>query len=142
MSVNAVTHINLRGQARQALKFYHSVFGGEITTVTYSQMGNVHNASDADNIIWGQVASDNGFRVMAYDVPAGTPWSQGENAFFVSLRGDTAQEVTAYWEQLSDGAQIVQMLAPSQWSALYGMLKDKFGVVWVVDVVAPYSSKS
>ena len=137
MPIKTVTHINLRGQARQALEFYHSIFGGDKAMTTYRQMGNVQDASDADNIVWGQVASDNGFSIMAYDVPSGMPWNQGENAFFISLRGDTAQEVAAYWEKLSDGAKIVQALAPAPWTALYGMLKDKFGIVWVVDVVAP-----
>lgn len=140
MSVHTVTHINFRGQARNALEFYHSVFGGQVTLVTYSQMGYVQDPGDADHIVWGQVAAGNGFKVMAYDVPARMPWNPGENAFFVSLRGDTAEEITAHWNKLSDGAQIVQPLAPSPWAPLYGMLKDRFGVVWVLDVVAPYSA--
>lgn len=34
---------------------------------------------------------------------------------------------------------IVQPLTPAQWAPLYGMLKDHFGVVWVVDVVSEYN---
>ena len=41
MSVNAVTHLNFRGDARHALEFYHSVFGGELTITSYEDMGNV-----------------------------------------------------------------------------------------------------
>lgn len=140
MPVNAVTHINFRSQAREALAFYHSVFGGGITLVTYSQMDQVQDPADADHIVWGQVAGDNGFKVMAYDVPARMPWSPGENAFFVSLRGETSEEITAHWNKLSEGAQVVQPLAPSPWAPLYGMLKDRFGVVWVLDVAAPYQT--
>jgi PhnB protein len=76
---------------------------------------------------------------MAYDVPSRLPWNQGENAFFVSLRGQTSDEISAYWEKLSEGATIVQPLEPAQWAPLYGMLKDQFGVVWVVDVATPYN---
>lgn len=140
MSVNAVTHLNFRGDARQALAFYHSVFGGDVAIVTYKDLGNVQDPSDADQVIWGQVAADNGFRVMAYDVPARMPWSQGENAFFVSLRGETSEEIAAYWQKLSAGATIVQALEPAQWAPLYGMLRDQFGVVWVVDVVSPHNA--
>ena len=136
MSVTTVTHINLRGQARAALAFYHAVFGGELALVTYAQAGNVQSPADAENVIWGQVVAANGFRVMAYDVPAAMPWNQGENAFFVSLRGDDADEITALWHKLREGGAVVHALAPSQWSPLYGMLKDRFGVVWVVDVAA------
>lgn len=140
MSVNAVTHLNFRGDARHALEFYHSVFGGDVAIVSYKDAGNVQEPIEADQVMWGQVAADNGFRVMAYDVPSRMQWNQGENAFFVSLRGETSQEVAEYWEKLSDGATIVQALAPAQWAPLYGMLKDQFGVTWVVDVVSPYSA--
>ncbi|MER5302547.1 MULTISPECIES: VOC family protein [Streptomyces] len=138
MSVNAVTHLNFRGDARAALTFYQSVFGGEAVMVTYKDAGNVQEPSEADQVMWGQVAAGNGFRVMAYDVPSRLPWNRGENAFFISLRGETPEEITAYWEKLSDGATVLQPLGPAQWAPLYGMLKDRFGVTWVLDVVVEY----
>ncbi|MGW0762637.1 VOC family protein [Streptomyces sp. NPDC002814] len=140
MSVNAVTHLNFRGDARAALTFYQSVFTGHMVMVTYKDAGNVKDPSEADQVMWGQVAADSGFRVMAYDVPSHLPWNRGENAFFVSLRGETAEEITSYWEKLSDGADIVQPLEPAQWAPLYGMLTDRFGVTWVVDVATEYSA--
>jgi PhnB protein len=140
MSVSAVIHLNFRGDARAALEFYQSVFDGTLAIVTYKDAGNVQAPSDAEQVMWGQVDAPNGFRVMAYDVPASMAWNQGENAFFLSLRGETSQEISAYWEKLSQGATIVQALAPAQWAPLYGMLKDQFGVVWVVDVVSHYNA--
>ncbi|NUR84425.1 MAG: VOC family protein [Nonomuraea sp.] len=136
MSVSTVTHLNFRGDARAALTFYQSVFGGDLAVVTYGDAGDLRDPAAAGQVMWGQVAAANGFRVMAYDVPASMPWDQGENAFFVSLRGETAGEVEAYWEKLREGATVVQPLGPAQWAPLYGMLKDRYGVVWVVDVVA------
>jgi PhnB protein len=136
MSVTTVTHINLRGQARAALAFYQAVFSGELTQVTYAQMGNVQDPADAEHIIWGQVVAANGFRIMACDVAAATPWHQGENAYFISLRGDSVEEIAALWRKLGEGGAVLQALAPTVWTPLYGMLKDRFGVVWVVDVAA------
>ncbi|MFI6600872.1 VOC family protein [Nonomuraea sp. NPDC050536] len=136
MSVNAVTHLNFRGEARAALTFYQSVFGGDVVMVTYKDAGNVQDRSEADQVMWGQVAATGGFRVMAYDVPSRMPYNEGENAFFVSVRGEAAEEVTAYWEKLSDGATVLQPLGPAQWAPLYGMLRDRFGVTWVMDVIA------
>jgi PhnB protein len=140
MSVDTVTHLNFRGEARAALTFYQSVFGGDVAMVTYKDAGNVQEPAEADQVMWGQVAAASGFRVMAYDVPAHLPWNQGENAFFVSLRGQAAEEVSAYWEKLSSGATVLQPLGPAQWAPLYGMLKDRFGVTWVVDVVSEYNA--
>lgn len=65
--------------------------------------------------------------MMAYDVPSRLPYAPGENPFFVSLRGDTAEEITQYWEKLSEDATVVQRLGPAQWAPLYGMLTDLSG---------------
>ena len=134
MSMSTTTHLNFRGEALAALEFYKSVFGGELMALTYEQAQNVQDPADAERIMWGQVATPNGFRVMAYDVPAAMPWEQGENAFFVSVRGDDADEISRCWEGLAVDATIRQPLGPAAWAPLYGMLQDRFGVVWVMDV--------
>lgn len=139
MSVRAVTHLNFRGNARQALAFYQSVFGGNVTVVTYQDLGDVQDPSETNQVAWGEVAAESGFRIMAYDVQVRKPWNQGENAFYVALRVETDEEITAYWEKLVAGATILQELAPAQWGPMYGMLKDQFGVTWVMDVVSQWA---
>jgi PhnB protein len=136
MTVQTTTHLNFRGQAREALAFYQSVFGGAQTIVTYGDLGAAQDAAQAQHVIWGQVASDQGFRIMAYDVQPEKPWSPGENAFYVSVRGTGAEEITGHWAKLREGATVLQPLGPSAWSPLYGMLTDRFGVTWVLDVMA------
>ena len=136
MTVQTTTHLNFRGQAREALEFYHSVFGGERTIVTYGDLGATQGAAQAEHVIWGQVASDQGFRIMAYDVQPEKAWNPGENAFYVSVRGPSPEAITAYWEKLRVGASVLQPLGASAWSPLYGMLTDRFGVTWVMDVMA------
>jgi PhnB protein len=137
MSVQTVTHLNFRGQARAALAFYQGVFGGDVVIATYRDFGRTDNPEEADQVIWGQVTAASGFRVMAFDVPASTPYHAGENAFFVSVRSDAADEVRALWDKLAEGGTVIHALAPAQWSPLYGMLRDRFGVTWLLDVAAP-----
>ncbi|GAB3162415.1 VOC family protein [Microbispora hainanensis] len=139
MSVTTTTHLNFRGDARAALGFYHSVFGGNVVAVTYKDADITQNPDEADWVMWGQVTADNGFHVMAYDVPSHTPWHPGENAVFVSVRGDDTDEITTLWDRLTAGSTVVRPLEPVQWAPLYGMLKDPFGVVWVLDVAAPHN---
>ena len=140
MSVNTVAHLNFRGDARTALEFYRSVFSGELRIVTYGQMGNVQEPSEANQVVWGQVTSQSGVNVMAFDVPSTLPWSRGEHSFYLSLRGSDADEIAGYWDKLAANAIIVQPLGPSQWAPLYGMLNDQFGITWVVDVVSDDSA--
>lgn len=140
MTVQTTTHLNFRGQAREALGFYQSVFGGQQIIATYADFGNVQDPAQADQVIWGQVASEQGFRIMAYDVQTEKPWHPGENAVYVSVRGTAAEEITSFWEKLHDGATVLQPLGPAAWSPLYGMLKDRFGVTWVLDVMPDHPS--
>ena len=133
-STTANIHLNFRGKARAALEFYQSVFGGHLAVVSYADAGAVQNPAEADQVLWGQVAAESGFRIMAYDVPSSLPWDPGTNAFFLSLRGTSPEQIKGYWEGLAPSASIIQPLGTSPWSPLYGMLKDKFGITWVLDL--------
>lgn len=136
MTIKTVAHINFRGHARNALSFYQSVFGGDLIIVTHAQAYGTQDASESELVGWGQVTSDAGFIVMAFDVPQAMSHDAGEIPFFISVRGADSDEISAYWAKLSDGGNIVMPLVPSAWAKLYGMVKDKFGVTWVLDVPA------
>jgi len=155
MSITTTTHLNFRGDARAALEFYQSVFGGTITIATYGDFGMPADAPGAENVVFGQVESADGFRVMAYDIAGQTAQAGGSAAsvgatrrengvtltdqpFFVSVRGATLEEVQGFWAALSAGASVVEPLAASAWSPGFGMLTDRFGVTWILDVAAAY----
>ena len=158
MSITTTTHLNFRGTARQALEFYGSVFGGDVTLATYGDFGMPTDAPGADKVVFGQVENAEGLRLMAYDVPGATEDSAAEDGaatagtttrengvtltdrtFFQSLRADSLDELTGYWDALAEGATIVESLAASAWSPGFGMLTDRFGVTWVLDVRAAYA---
>jgi len=155
MSITTTTHLNFRGDARAALGFYQSVFGGDVSIATYGDFGMPKDAPGADNVVFGQVETADGFRVMAYDIPGQTGGSADaagsthrengvtitDQPFFVSVRGETLDEVQGYWAALSVGASIVEPLAASAWSPGFGMLTDRFGVTWILDVAAVYAAE-
>jgi PhnB protein len=138
MTTTVLPHLNFQGDARAALAFYQSVFGGDLALVTYADAHNVQDPADADRVMWGQVRAPDGFGVMAYDVPTGQPHDRGVASFFVSVRGDDPDALTAQWERLADGATILAPLAPAQWAPLYGMLTDRFGITWVLDIAVAH----
>ncbi|MBQ3360481.1 MAG: VOC family protein [Microbacterium sp.] len=150
MTVQTTTHLNFRGDARAALDFYGSVFGGHVVVNTYADFGMPAELPGADNVVFGLVAAENGFRVMAYDIPgnaasglAGGGSTRRENnttitdqAVFVSISAATLDELQTYWDGLAEDAEVIEPLAASAWSAGFGMLTDKFGVTWSASVTA------
>jgi PhnB protein len=155
MSVTAVAHLNFHGRAREALEFYGSVFGGEVAVASYADFGMPADLPGADRVVWGQVSADSGFRVMAYDVPAqgaaadpapAARTTRRENGmtittepFFLSVRGETVDEVGALWAKLAAGATVVEDFGPARWAPAFGMLTDRFGVTWILDVATSYT---
>ncbi len=139
MSITTTTHVNLRGTARAALDHYRDVFGGEVAIVTYGDAGDSSDGAQPTEVMWGQVTSPAGLHLMAYDVPAGRAHDAGVASYFVSVRGTDADEIRGYWDRLAgenSGASIVVPLGPAGWAPLYGMVTDRFGVTWVLDVEA------
>ena len=148
MTIQTTTHLNFRGDARQALEFYESVFGGHAVINTYADFGMPADAPGSDKVVFGVVAADSGFRVMGYDVPGRTEGgiSGGgsthreynvtitDQALFVSIGSDSFAELEGYWGALSVDATIIEPLAASAWSAGFGMLTDRFGVTWSISV--------
>ncbi|MCP2030291.1 PhnB protein [Okibacterium sp. HSC-33S16] len=140
MPVTTTPHLNFRGDARAALEFYQSVFGGHSVIVTNEDAHSVETPDEAQQVKFGQVIGENGFQIMAYDVPASVSYDQGDKSMFVSVRGGSAEEIAELWNKLTTGSTIIDDLSPSFFSPAYGMLKDQFGVVWVLDVAVAYSA--
>lgn len=135
MSLTTTTHLNFRGQARQALDLYASIFGADVAAFTY---GDAHVDADgavSDQLMWGGFQAANGLSVMAFDVPPGRPFNRGTDSVFVSVRSDDAEEITKCFTVLAEEGTVRTPLGPAPWGApLYGMLDDRFGITWVLDV--------
>ena len=140
MTVTTTPHLNFRGDARAALELYHSVFGGQLVVVTNEDAHRVETPDEAQQVTFGQVVAESGFQVMAYDVPASVTYDQGEKSLFVSVRSDSAEEISELWGRFVERATIVTDLGPAEYSPLFGMLEDPFGVVWVLDVAVAYDA--
>jgi PhnB protein len=136
MTVTTTTHVNFRGQAREAFGFYQSVFGGDLSLATYADIHSVESPEQADHIAFGRVKAANGFDIMAYDVQPSKGYNSGENPSYVTLQGNDRDEIKAQWDGLADGATILIPLAPAPFAPLYGMVTDRFGVTWIVGVEA------
>lgn len=132
-------YLNFRGTAKEALEFYHSVFGGDLTVSSFAELG-MDDVPEADRglVMHGQLETPSGFTLMASDVPSHMDYTTGTNQFSISLSGpsDEDAELRGYWQTLGEGGQIVEPLATAPWGASFGMLTDRFGINWMVNISA------
>jgi PhnB protein len=125
-------YINFRDNARQAMEFYQSVFGGDLVLHTFGEYGSP-DTPGADNIMHGMLETAKGFTLMASDAPPGMEHSSTGN-ITVSLSGDDADELRGYWQKLSAGGNVSVPLEKQMWGDEFGMCEDQFGVPWMVNI--------
>jgi PhnB protein len=128
-------YISFDGNARSAMEFYESVFGGTLTLSTFGEAGGMEGP-DADKIMHGMLETPSGFTLMAADNPPGTEHKPGNNVA-VSLSGDAGDELRGYWQKLSDSGTVAVPLEKQMWGDEFGMCDDRFAITWMVNIGQP-----
>ena len=82
-----------------------------------------------------RLARPAGFTLMAADTPPEMSWNPGDN-ISISLSGVEGDELRGYWERLSEGGKVTVPFEKQMWGDEFGMLIDRFGIGWMVNVVA------
>jgi len=129
-------YLNFNGNARQAMEFYASVFGGEPTLTTFADLGG--DGPDADRIMHAALKTDAGYMIMGADVPSSMQYEPVTGAS-ISLSGDDAKALRRYWDQLSASGNVRMPLEKQAWGDEFGMCSDQFGVPWMVNISQPQS---
>lgn len=127
-------YLNFRDSTRQAMEFYHSIFGGKLSTSTFKEYGASPDPSEDNKIMHAQLEADNGIVFMAADTLNSWPYSQGTD-MHMSLSGDNEAELRGYFDKLAAGGTVEQPLVPAPWGDTFGSLRDKYGVKWLVNVM-------
>ncbi len=125
-------YLNFRNDTREAMEFYHGVFGGKLDMNTFKEFQASQDPADDDLIMHSQLESD-GIVFMAADTPSHMEYSPGSN-FSMSLSGEDETRLRGYFDRLQEGGTVLQPLEKAQWGDTFGMLIDCFGVRWLVNV--------
>ena len=119
------------GHCREAMEFYKSCFGGELTVtkVKDSPVKDRMPTVQHEKVIHARLRSRN-VEISASDWlrPDRTPIRGNTVCLFLS--GGTVRELKALFEKLSEGAELTDPLT-EQFFGTYGALNDKFGVRWM-----------
>jgi len=126
-------YISFKDNAREAMEFYKTVFGGKLTLNTFKEFHASDDASEENKIMHAVLEADNGITFMASDTPNKMEYQAGKN-ISMSLSGDNEEELRGYWGKLSEGGTPMMPLEKAPWGDTFGMLTDKFGIAWMVNI--------
>ena len=131
-------YISFRDNAREAMNFYQSVFGGELTLSTFGDFQASEDPAEAEKIMHGMLTTTQGLVIMGADTPNSMEYHPG-SAISISVSGDDEVELRGYYQKLSgDGGAVTVPMEQSPWGDVFGMCTDRYGVAWLVNVNAAH----
>lgn len=133
MAIKLNPYLNFPGNTREAMEFYKSVLGGELTLNTFGEYPQMEVPENyKEKIMHAQLISGD-MTLMASEGMPGGEVHPGDN-FSLSLAGDDEAELTRIFNALADHGQITMPLEKQMWGDIYGMVQDKFGMTWMVNI--------
>ncbi len=136
MSVKLNPYLTFQTNAREAMEYYHKVFGGDLKLQTFGEFPDPP-AGHEKNIMHGLLETGD-LTIMASDGMPGGKVKFGDNVS-LSLSGDDHDALSGYFDQLADGGTIRMPLAKQVWGDEFGMLTDQFGIHWMININAAKS---
>lgn len=134
-TINPYIHFN--GDAEDAFNFYKSVFGGEFAMVMrYKDLnipGSIATESEANKIMHIALPIGKGSVLMGSDTPEALgKHNLNETRSKISIGAESKDEADQLFNGLLAGGQVEMPIAVSPWGSYFGMLRDKYGIEWMV----------
>jgi PhnB protein len=132
MTVRLNPYLGFRDTAREAMTFYQSVLGGELSVNTFGDFHASEDPAEQEKIMHSQLETPDGLVLMGADTPNDMEY-QPQAGVSVSLSGDDEAKLRGYWERLSEGGTVTVPFEKAPWGDTFGMCVDRFGTSWLVN---------
>ena len=133
MSTRLNPYLSFRDSAREAMEFYQSVFGGELTVSTFAEMHASEDPAEQHKVMHSMLETDGGLVLMGADTPNSMDLASSSN-ISISLSGEDEPELRGYYDKLVADGTVLEPLVKAPWGDTFGMCVDKFGVTWLVNI--------
>ena len=136
MTTTLNPYLNFRGAAREALAFYQEVFGGDVSTMTYADMGVMGLPEEHSAwVMHGQLTTGDGLTLMGADVPPSHQEQIIEVAQIALSGGPEDEELLrTRFARLCEGGQMHVPLEKAPWGDWFGMCADRYGQHWMINI--------
>jgi PhnB protein len=132
------TYLMFEGRCEEAIEFYKQALGAEVQMLMrYKDSPEPPPGCDSpqndEKVMHAELRVGDTLLMASDGRCSGSPAFQG---FSLSIPATDVGEAEQYFAALADGGQVIMPLAKTFWSPAFGMLTDRFGVPWMVNVLA------
>jgi PhnB protein len=136
--------INFNGNAEEAFTFYKSVFGGEFAKIIrFKDLASAEFTvpeSEANKLMHIALPIGKQNVLIANDVPEFMGRvNESENRSKIVVAAESREEADKIFNGLSAGGAIEGPIGDSPWDTYAGMLRDKYGIEWIVEFDPNYN---
>lgn len=130
MTIRLNPYLNFRTEAREALEFYQSVFGGELSLSTFGENGMGDDPDLAGLLMHGMLTAPHAMVIMAGDTPPGMDPPILGTAVNLSINSE-GDDLRPLWDALSEGGEVAVPFSEAPWGDIFGLVNDRFGIGWL-----------
>jgi len=131
------TYLRFNGNCREAMNFYKSCLGGELTLQTVAESPIAAQLPpEAGNNVMHATLTKGSLALAGSDMAPDEGLKRG-NHMVLMLNCSSAEEIQTFFEKLSTGGQLLMPLQTEFWGDTFGMLTDKFGNEWMLNYAKP-----
>lgn len=132
--VNLEVYLFFKGECKEAMEFYKSVFGGELTATSYGDSPSMPGTEDV-NKDWLMHSSLEGgeVKLMGSDTNQASPEAKKVS---LSLGGTDEAKMRQIFDALSAGGKTTMALEKAPWGDIFGSFTDKYGIEWMMNIGA------
>lgn len=122
-------------KCREAMEFYKSIFGGELTiqTVGESPMAGEMSAEDHSKVMHADFKSD---KIIIYASDMMRDKAVVGDNIGLCLNYTDLDEQKKHFEMLAEGGEIFMPLEKAFWGDVFGVVTDKYGFEWMLNCPA------
>jgi PhnB protein len=134
------SYLFFNGNCAEAVEFYRQALGAVVEFSIRFQESPEPPPPGMMPPNWGDKIMHTSFKIGQTTVMASDgcgPEAKGFQGFSLSLAVFTEAEADRYFNALAAGGKVTMPLNKTFWSPRFGMLEDKFGIGWMISVVAP-----
>jgi PhnB protein len=130
------TYLSFEGRCEEAIEFYRKALGAEVLMLMRfkdSPDPSMCAPASLDKVMHATLRIG-GTTIMASDGRCEGP--KGFHGFSLSLAPQNEADAERLFAALAEGGEVQMPLAKTFWSPRFGMVKDRFGLSWMVNVNA------
>ncbi len=128
-------YITFKGNCREAIEFYRTALDAEVLFIQTVGESPMSNMGPAENIMHSSIQVG-ATRIMMSDDMRPDPAAGGGN-ISLALGLKDPERAKQLFANLTNGGSVTMPLQKTYWAEAFGMLTDKFGVVWMVNCEGP-----